>query len=237
MTLTTTTDGAPEVNFDHDRQGRVGLPEAVLCEGKSAAQLRTILAAVAARDAPLLLTRLTDEQRATLPSLAPPGTPADALDICATSRTAYFQFVPRTPRPGQIAVVSAGSTDVPVAKEAVRTLRFMHIEPLEVYDVGVAGLHRYLARAPELREQDVVIACAGMDAALVSVIGGDVPGVVIAVPTSVGYGVAAQGTSALHASLASCASGVVVVNIDNGYGGACAALRVVRARANITPTR
>jgi NCAIR mutase (PurE)-related protein len=220
-----TSSPVAEVNFDHDRQTRVGLPEAVLCESKSDAQLAAIFAAVAARGAPLLLTRLTAAQRAGLAALAPTG--AD-LDVCAVSRTAFFAWQARPPRAARVAVVSAGSTDVPVAKEAVRTLRFMHVEALEVYDVGVAGLHRYLARAPELRTCDVVIACAGMDAALVSVIGGDVPGVVIAVPTSVGYGVAAQGASALHASLASCASGVVVVNIDNGYGAACAALRALR---------
>ena len=123
--------------------------------------------------------------------------------------------------------MSAGTSDVPVAQEAVRTLAFHGIGATAVYDVGVAGLHRYLSRREVVAAADVVIVCAGMDAALVSVIGGDVAGVVIAVPTSVGYGVASGGQSALHATLASCASGVVVVNIDNGYGAACAAIRII----------
>jgi NCAIR mutase (PurE)-related protein len=103
-----------------------------------------------------------------------------------------------------------------------------------VYDVGVAGLHRFLARVDELRQRSIVIAVAGMDAALISVTGGAVGGVVIGVPTSVGYGVAAGGHGALQSALSSCASGVVVVNIDNGYGAACAALRVLRASQQLT---
>ena len=214
---------ANEVNLDLDRALRIGLPEAIFSAGKSQAQLERILSEVEAAGRPLLLTRLSAEQASKL-------SPRFALDYDVVSRTAYFQWTSTTPaaRRGTVAVVSAGSTDVPVAREAVRTLAFHHLQPLQVYDVGVAGLHRYLARADELRKVDVLVVCAGMDAALVSVIGGDVPGVVIAVPTSVGYGVATGGTSALHASLASCASGVVVVNIDNGYGGACAALRALR---------
>ena len=124
----------------------------------------------------------------------------------------------------------AGSSDVPVARECLQTLAFHHEDALFVADVGVAGLHRLLARVEELRARRVVIAVAGMDAALVSVLGGLVPGLVIAVPTSVGYGASHAGQTALHASLASCASGVVVVNIDNGYGAACAALRALSTR-------
>lgn len=221
--MTDRDDVAQEVNLDLDRTRRIGLPEAIFSAGKSLHQLERILDEVKDAARPLLLTRLSAEQASKLSARF-------ALDYDEVSRTAYFQWTssPLAARRGTVAVVSAGSTDVPVAKEAVRTLAFHHLEPLQVYDVGVAGLHRYLARADELRQIDVLIVCAGMDAALVSVIGGDVPGVVIAVPTSVGYGVATGGTSALHASLASCASGVVVVNIDNGYGGACAALRALR---------
>jgi len=118
---------------------------------------------------------------------------------------------------------------VSVAQEAVRTLRFQGQAALLVADVGVAGLWRLLARVEELRAMRVVIVAAGMDAALPSVVAGLVPGVVIAVPTSVGYGVAAGGHAALNALLASCAPGLLVVNIDNGYGAACAALRILAA--------
>ncbi len=214
-----------EVNFDHDRQQRIGLPEAVLSEHKSTSQLMRIIADVTSKGQPLLLTRLTEMHLTIMERMVPDGV---SVDVCDVSRTAFIGKADQPLRDANIAVVSAGSSDVPVAKEAVRTLSFMGVAAHEVYDVGVAGLHRYLARAPKLREMNAVIVCAGMDAALVSVIGGDVPGVVIAVPTSVGYGVATGGQSALLASLASCASGVVVVNVDNGYGAACAALRACR---------
>ena len=218
----TNRDPVDDVNLDLTRQDRIGLPEAILCEPKSTAQLHAILER--ARDAarPLLLTRLTDAQAQAL-------SPTWTLDDDRSSRTAYFQWTARTTASGRVAIVSAGTSDAPVAREAARTLRFHHEEALQIFDVGVAGLHRFLARVDELRACAVVIVVAGMDAALVSVTGGAVGGVVIAVPTSVGYGVASGGTSALHAALASCASGVVVVNVDNGYGAACAALRVLRS--------
>ncbi len=129
---------------------------------------------------------------------------------------------------GRVAVVGAGTSDMRVCREVVRTLRYHGVAASEVYDVGVAGLWRLLERVPEIVRHPVVIAVAGMDAALVSVLGGLAPGLVIGVPTSAGYGVANHGTTALHAALASCAPGVAVVNIDNGYGAACAALRALR---------
>jgi len=126
-------------------------------------------------------------------------------------------------------VVTAGTSDVPVSEEALRTLRFHGEDAVRVADVGVAGLWRLMARLEQLRTLPVLIVAAGMDAALPSVLAGLVGGAVIAVPTSVGYGVAAGGHAALHAVLASCAPGLVVVNIDNGYGAACAALRILAA--------
>ena len=137
---------------------------------------------------------------------------------------------PETDQTPQVAVVTAGTSDVPVAREAVRTLEFNGVACKEVYDVGVAGLWRLMDRVEELARYPVLIAAAGMDAALPSVLGGLVPGLIIAVPTSVGYGVAAGGLTALNTLLASCAPGITVVNIDNGYGAACAALRSLRGR-------
>jgi NCAIR mutase (PurE)-related protein len=128
----------------------------------------------------------------------------------------------------EIAVVTAGTSDVPVALEATRTLRFYGHEALAINDVGVAGIWRLFERLDSLKKMSVIIVAAGMDGALPSVIAGLVGGCVIAVPTSVGYGVADGGKTALNAALASCAPGLVVVNIDNGYGAACAALRIVR---------
>jgi pyridinium-3,5-biscarboxylic acid mononucleotide synthase len=203
--------------FDALREQRIGLPEAVYCAGKSTAQIGAIVEAAAARGAALLLTRMSAETAAAL-----------ALDYDPVSRTAFLGPLPPLAGPARIAVVTAGTSDVPVADEAVRTLRFHGAPALRVTDVGVAGLWRLLARVEELRAMAVVIVAAGMDAALPSVVAGLVPGAVIAVPTSVGYGVAAGGVTALHALLASCAPGMTVVNIDNGYGAACAALRILR---------
>jgi NCAIR mutase (PurE)-related protein len=126
-----------------------------------------------------------------------------------------------------VAVVTAGTSDLPVAHEALRTLAFYGLPARAIADVGVAGLWRLLRHEDELRRYPAVIVVAGMEGALFSVVGGLVRGVVIAVPTSTGYGAARGGETALHAALASCAPGVVVVNIDNGYGAACAAIRVL----------
>ena len=210
-----------EINLDLSRRERIGLPEHILCASKSLDQLNTILHQAQEKRLPLLLTRLEEDVAAQL-------TANWSLDFDVISRTATFQRTPATKKTGRVAVVCAGSSDVPVARECVRTLAFHDEEAFEVVDVGVAGLHRLLARVDELKTRRVVIVVAGMDGALVSVMGGLVPGLVIAVPTSVGYGVSHKGETALHSALASCASGVVVVNIDNGYGGACAALRALR---------
>nr|WP_321984653.1 nickel pincer cofactor biosynthesis protein LarB [uncultured Lichenicoccus sp.] len=213
-----------EFKLDLERGARIGLGEAVYCAGKSVDQIAAILDSDPGRA--LLLTRLEPEKLAGLPDAV-----RKRLDWDPVSHTAW-QGEPQPlaeitgPR---IAIVTAGTSDVPVAREAARTLRFSGHASTEIVDVGVAGLWRLLDRVADLRRHQVVIVVAGMDAALPSVIGGLVPGVVIAVPTSVGYGVAAGGRAGLDAILASCSPGITVVNIDNGYGGACAALRVLNA--------
>lgn len=211
-------DGA-EFLLDEARAARIGFGEAVFCAGKSAAQIAAILDHA---QVPMLLTRLDPAKFADLPH------PQQAdLDYDPVSGTAYFGAPISPAGPTQVAVVTAGTSDVPVAREAVRTLAFQGREARLIADVGVAGLWRLLRRVDELQQMRVVIVAAGMDAALPSVVGGLVGGVIIAVPTSVGYGVAAGGHAALNAILASCAPGIVTVNIDNGYGAACAALRVL----------
>ena len=148
------------------------------------------------------------------------------LDFDPISQTAVHK--PAELQPEEIvAVVTGGSTDVPVAREAARTLSYYGHRTLEIDDVGVAGLWRITNRLEELREKKVIICIAGMDAALPTVLGGLVPGVLIAVPTSVGYGMVKGGETALRSLLVSCAPGITVVNIDNGYGAACAAIRVL----------
>lgn len=212
-----------EVQFDFSRRARIGLGEAVLCEGKSVDQIEHIVATVSDRGHTLLLTRLSSEAHSALGHRI-----RDAMDFDPVSRTAiYGPFQPPS-GPAEVAVVSAGTSDVAVVQEASRTLAF-HGAPADIImDIGVAGLWRVLERHEQLNRYRAVIVVAGMDGALVSVVGGLVGGVVIAVPTATGYGAAHGGVTALHSALASCAPGVVVVNIGNGYGGACAALRVLR---------
>ena len=215
---------AREIVPDDSRSARIGFDETVYCAGKSPRQLDAILARSIESNGRLFLTRLA---AGSFEALAPAH--RACLDFDPVSRTAVLGIETESgPVPARIAVVSAGTSDVPVAKEAVRTLAYYGECALEVYDVGVAGLWRLLDRLEEIRAMPVVIAVAGMEASLPSVVGGQVPGLVVAVPTSNGYGVSAGGRVALDASLSSCAPGLAVVNIDNGYGAACVALRALR---------
>jgi NCAIR mutase (PurE)-related protein len=217
---------ASEINFDFDRPERIGLSEAVFCLGKTPEQIAQAIALAQARDLPLLLTRLEPEAFA---ALAPPA--QAALDYDPQSRTAVVGALLQTKGEPPVAVVTAGTSDLPVGREALRTLAFYGVGAREIADVGVAGLWRLLTHEQELRQYPVVIVVAGMEGALFSVVAGLVGGVVIAVPTSTGYGAARRGETALHAALASCAPGLVTVNIDNGYGAACAAIRAIGHRA------
>jgi len=214
-----------DVMLDFARAARTGLDEAVLCASKSVPHLSTILEQVQAKGRPILLTRLLPEQ---LEGLS--GAHRAEIDYEPLSRTGYFGGTHELKTEVQVAVVAAGTSDVAVAREAARTLRFYGEPSVEINDVGVAGLWRLLERIEEIRQHKIVIAVAGMDAALPTVIGGLVSSMIIGVPTSVGYGVATGGETALRAMLASCSSGLVVTNIDNGFGAACAALRVLRAQ-------
>jgi NCAIR mutase (PurE)-related protein len=210
-----------EFVLDESRTQRLGFGEAVFCEGKSAGQIAAILDHA---QLPMLLTRL-DEGRFAALSAAHRA----KLDYDAISRTAYFGEPAKPNDACCVGVVTAGTSDVPVALEAVRTLRFNGESVVLVADIGVAGLWRLMDRLEALRRLKVLIVVAGMDGALPTVLGGLVPGVIVAVPSSVGYGVATGGHAALHAILSSCAPGIAVVNIDNGYGAACMALRVLGA--------
>ena len=212
-----------DATLDLDRRQRIGLDEAVFCQGKTPAQVADIIGTVRQSLGPVLLTRLDEETLAALP--------ADQrrdIDYDPLSRTGLIG-APELSTTARVAVVTAGTTDLPAAREAVRTLAYYGEAANEIADVGAAGLWRLMARIEELRRFGVIIVAAGMDGALFSVVGGLVAGAVIALPTSTGYGAARGGETALFAALASCAPGVAVVNIDNGYGAACAALRILRA--------
>ena len=213
-----------DIKLDLQRHERLGFDEAIFCAGKTALHLAHILDQAAANGLRLLLTRLSAEQLRELPEAH-----RTRIDYEPTSRTGYYGAPHDLTGAPRVAVIAAGTSDVYVSREAARTLRYYGQPNVEITDVGVAGLWRLLERLEEIRRMPVVIAVAGMDAALPTVLGGLVPSVVIGVPTSVGYGVASGGETALGAMLASCAPGLVVMNIDNGYGAACAALRILRA--------
>jgi hypothetical protein len=195
----------------------------VYCAGKTPDQIGRIVHLARQSARRLLFTRLEHEQLHCLDVVA-----RDALDYDAPSRTAMLGGPAPEAASDVAVIVCAGTSDLPVALEARRTLAFYGVAAPLIGDVGVAGLWRLLDRIEEIRTFPVVIAIAGMEGALFSVVAGAVSGLVIAVPCSVGYGVAQGGTAALHSALASCAPGVVTVNIDNGFGAACAALKAAR---------
>jgi pyridinium-3,5-biscarboxylic acid mononucleotide synthase len=216
----------PEFKVDFERGARIGLDEALLCESKTVDQISAIVDAVKAKTGHILLTRLDQSKYEALRARHSADLEYDPL-----SRTAILGSPHPTLDTRPVAIVMAGTSDLPVGREAARTLAFAGQPYREFTDIGVAGLWRLLEKIEDIRLSPVVIVAAGMDAALVSVVGGLVSSPVIALPTSVGYGVALGGATALHAALASCAPGISVVNIDNGYGAACAALRILRAMA------
>lgn len=211
------------IRMDDRREARLGFDEAVYSAGKSAAQLDALIADTLAGGGRRLFTRLGADQFAALTTAR-----REACNYDAASRTAIVGSMHPDLRHHGIAVLTAGSSDGPVAGEAMRTLEYHGHACTHVPDVGVAGLWRLMERLEELRSMSVLIVVAGMEGALVSVVGGLLRGAVIALPTSVGYGVSQGGHVALSSALASCAPGMLTVNIDNGYGAACAALRILR---------
>ncbi len=212
-----------ETRIDHHRALRTGLPEVIYAAGKTPAQTSAIFARMAAAGSDVLATR---------------ANPATAEAVLAHTPAAIYHGQARAltlrqspvadPR-GHVAVLCAGTSDLPVAEEAAVTADLFNTRVTRLYDVGVAGLHRLLAVRAQLRDVDAVIVCAGMEGALPSVVGGLVGVPVIAVPTSVGYGASFAGAAALLGMLNSCSPNVTVVNIDNGFGAAYTATLIARA--------
>tara|TARA_B100001123_G_scaffold449178_1_gene613419 strand:- start:1513 stop:2190 length:678 start_codon:yes stop_codon:yes gene_type:complete len=211
-----------EIKLDHERQARIGLDEAILCAHKSTVQLETILDSVLENSARIMLTRLSSSQFESLDKKY-----QGIIDYDPISATGVVGPARDVVGPSEVVVVTAGTSDVRVAMETVRTLSYYGLSSRKLFDVGVAGLWRLLDHIEMLRRCRVVVVVAGMDGSLPSVIGGLVSGLVIAVPSSTGYGVASGGDAALRSALASCAPGLLVTNIDNGYGAACAAIRAL----------
>ena len=207
--------------LDTHRALRVGMPEVVFAQGKTAAQVAAIAKKVAARG-PLLVTRLAEE-KAPLALRSVKGAVYDAV-----SRTLRKGRM-RLPVRGPVGVCCAGTSDIPVCEEAAATLDVMGVEALRIYDVGVAGLHRVLARRDDLERCVAVVVAAGMEGALPSVVGGLVGKPIVGVPTSVGYGASFGGLAPLLTMLNSCAPNVTVVNVDNGFGAGFVAGLIARA--------
>lgn len=205
--------------LDLGRETRCGHPEIVFGEGKSATELVDVMRALFGAHGRVLATRVDAEKRQSLRDAF-----GDSALLDDRARTA--QLGAPVEQAGLVAIVSAGTSDGPVAREAAVTARFLGANVEEFVDVGVAGLHRILQVTPQLRKANAVVVVAGMEGALPSVVGGLVEGPVIAVPTSIGYGASFGGLAALLGMLNSCASGVTVVNIDNGFGGGFAAAQI-----------
>jgi len=222
-------DSRGEFVLDFVRHERIGLEEAIYAAGKSVSQIEAIMDAAHQRGSSLFITRLDTEKYESFS----PGY-KEKLDFCEVSKTAIFGQARSICEVRNVAIVCAGTSDVSVAREAERTLAYHGENSSLIADVGVAGLWRLIERLEEIRTYNVLILAAGMDAALASVMGGLFPGPIIAVPTSVGYGAAEGGRTALNAMLASCAPGLSVVNIDNGYGAACAALRLLNTARRLS---
>ncbi len=197
---------------DHHRAMRAGMPEVIFGQGKTPAQLTGIFGRLAKQEGNVLATRADEKQFAAVKKKI------KKAEYRELARAIVLHRDPKKYGKGRIAVISAGTSDIPVAEEAVVTAEMMGNDVEHVYDVGVAGIHRLLANRETLARARVVIVCAGMEGALPSVVGGLVGVPVVAVPTSVGYGASFKGVAALLGMMNSCASNVSVVNIDNGFG-------------------
>ena len=210
---------------DHHRPIRQGLPEAVYAPGKTPAQCAEIVRELLAEPegGPVVLTRASDEQADAAEHINPGGR---RVDTGGGRFIVSWRHAPT--RPSRVVVVTAGTADLPVAAECVATLESFGIDPILSPDCGVAGVHRLIATVDELHDSDVVVVIAGMEGALASLVGGLTGSPIVAVPTSTGYGAGLEGVTALLAMHASCASGLTVVGIDNGYGAACAVARILK---------
>jgi len=208
--------------LDHHRLMRTGIPEVIFAQGKTPDQVVEIFLHFQNCNQQVLATRVDSEMYSKIQDRLP------GAIYHPSARVLYIdQDSIRVKHPG-ILVLTAGTSDIPVAEEAAITAELMGNQVERIYDVGVAGLHRLLDHQPHLQKAKVIIVVAGMEGALPSVVGGLVPAPIIAVPTSVGYGASFQGLAALLGMLNSCASGVAVVNIDNGYGAGCLAAKINR---------
>jgi pyridinium-3,5-biscarboxylic acid mononucleotide synthase len=211
-------------NVDLHRQQRCGFPEVIFCEGKTPAWVEAVVHKLIEAGQDVLATRVDEAQATSLGRLFPQG------QQDRTARTFWLPVKPPAPPVGNVVVITAGTSDLPVAREAVNTVQALGCGVSLLADVGVAGIHRLLRHREQFSGADVIVVVAGMDGALPSVVGGLVDCPVIAVPTSIGYGAAFGGLAPLLTMLNSCSAGVVVVNIDSGFKGGYVAALIARRR-------
>ena len=207
-------------NLDMMRKERTGAPEAIFCPGKKPEQIAEIMKELMADGDAIMATRATEKDYEAVRKAVPEAVYHEDARIIAVNG--------KEPEGPLVAVVTAGTADIPVAEEAAVVAELLGNRVDRIYDVGVAGIYRLFDRLPDILKAEVVIVVAGMEGALASVVGGLVEAPVIAVPTSIGYGANLEGLSALLSMLNSCANGVGIVNIDNGYGAACLAHKITR---------
>ena len=213
-----------DIRFDFDRQNRLGLIEAIWGEHKSVEQLKKVAQEVLKKDEFVFITRINENKARFLQDIY-----SNALFIKEANCLIIGENTNKIDSDKTVAIVSGGSSDLKVSLEVKTALEIYGIKCETFIDVGVAGVHRLFSQLDKINEHDLIIVCAGMEGALATVIGGLLPQPIIGVPVSVGYGVSKDGMVALNSMLASCSPGIVVMNIDNGYGAAMAALRIIKS--------
>jgi pyridinium-3,5-biscarboxylic acid mononucleotide synthase len=206
---------------DHHRGLRSGMPEVIYCQGKTVPQIKKIIQSMKSAGNSILATKLSKETFCELKSCLPKNS-----DYNEIAHTLVIEKNKNKKRNGLITIITAGTSDIPIAEEASVTARALGSETKTLFDIGVAGIHRLFNNLEQIRKARVIIVVAGMEGALASVVGGLVDQPIIAVPTSIGYGTSFGGISALLTMLNSCATGIAVVNIDNGFGAGCMAHRI-----------
>ena len=213
-----------DIRFDFDRQNRLGLIEAILGEHKSVEQLKKVAQEVLKKGEFVFITRINESKARCLQDIY-----SNAIFIRDANCLVIGENANKIESEKTVAIVSGGSSDLKVSLEVKTALEIYGINCETFIDVGVAGIHRLFSQIDKINEHDLIIVCAGMEGALATVIGGLLPKPIIGVPVSVGYGVSKDGMVALNSMLASCSPGIMVMNIDNGYGAAMAALRIIKS--------
>jgi len=213
-----------DIRFDYDRQNRLGLIEAIFGEHKSVEQLKKVAQEVLKKGEFVFITRINESKARCLQDIY-----SNAIFIRDANCLVIGENANKIESEKTVAIVSGGSSDLKVSLEVKTALEIYGINCETFIDVGVAGIHRLFSQIDKINEHDLIIVCAGMEGALATVIGGLLPKPIIGVPVSVGYGVSKDGMVALNSMLASCSPGIMVMNIDNGYGAAMAALRIIKS--------